>query len=120
MFDLQPPRHIPTLPISDLGTGSYDVSFTLESRHGIRQTRPVATRTSDKHRHAKSYRPVKHKRWFTFEGLEACGVIIRRHLFGVGVSKEALCVLRPEAIGEALGSLGAKLEARLSADHAQS
>src|SRR5438034_4414686 len=27
--------------ISDLGTGSYDVSFTLESRHGIRQTRPV-------------------------------------------------------------------------------
>src|SRR5213078_3457265 len=41
--------------ISDLGTGSYDVSFTLESRHGIRQTRPVATLTSDKHRHAKSY-----------------------------------------------------------------
>ena len=82
--------------------------------------RGVPTPIGIKHRHVKSYRPVKHKGWFTFEGLEACGAIIRRHLFGVGVSKEDLCVLRPEAIGEALGSLGAKLEARLSADHAQS
>jgi hypothetical protein len=48
-----------------LGTGSYDVSFTLESRHGIRQTRPVAMHTSDKHRSREICRPVKHKRWFT-------------------------------------------------------
>ena len=51
------------------------------------------------------------------------GVIIRRHLFGVGVKQEALCVLTVQnrkAIGEALGSLGAELEARLCPDRARS
>ena len=46
MFDLQPPRHIPTLPNSEVELADADFRFSPQSRHpcGRRSVEPATNR----------------------------------------------------------------------------